>query len=303
MTAPSPGLVRQLELLPTSDVCQRWRERKARCYRDHADAPRLDLRWYFVEPISQAAAAAWLAHHHYLRTLAGRQWLYGLIDERASEADAALVGIAVFGPGMPNVLPALFPGLRANEDSTELLRFGLLDAVPANGESHFLAAAFSRLVREGLVAVVSFSGPVVRWRADGRIVAPSHVGTCYAAGDATYTGRTAPVTYCIFPDDAALLHPRMLAKYRAGDPNARGLELALVAHGAPPRALDDDPARYLDRLLPRVTQPFRHGGLHRYAFTLGPHARAIRIARPALPYPRRLPAGGSTPVRCIGAQP
>jgi hypothetical protein len=66
-----------------------------------------------------------LKQHHYLGTLAGRQWLYGLIDDRAPDATRALVGVAVFGPGMPNVLPALFPGLRTNQDSTELTRFGL----------------------------------------------------------------------------------------------------------------------------------------------------------------------------------
>ena len=199
-------------------------------------------------------------------------------------------GVAVFGPGMPNVLPALFRGLRPNEDSTELLRFGLLDDVPANGESWFLAAVFRHLVREGVAAVVSFSDPVVRWRADGQVVAPGHIGTCYAAGGALYTGRTTPVTYRLFPDDATLLHPRMLAKYRAGDPNAGGVERALVAHAAPPRSPAEDRASYLDRLLPRLTVPFHHAGLHRYAFTIGPHARAVRVARPALPYPRRRPA-------------
>jgi len=189
---------------------------------------------------------------------------------------------------MPNVLPALFPGLRPNEDSTELLRFGLLDAVPANGESWFLASVFRKLAREGVVAVVSFSDPVVRWTADGQLVAPGHIGTCYAAASAVYTGRSAPVAYRMFPDDAGLLHPRMLAKYRAGAPNAGAVERALVAHGASPRAHGEDRASYLDRLLPQLTVPFQHGGLHRYAFAIGPHARAVRIAGPALPYPGRV---------------
>ena len=279
-----PGLVRQLELLPASDLCQRWRERKARWYRDHAGAPRLDPSRYHVEAISQNAAAAWLARHHYLRTLAGRQWLYGLIDDRAPDAAAALAGVAVFGPGMPNVLPALFPGLRANEDSTELLRFGLLDEVPANGETWFLAGALAHLAREGVAAVASFSDPVLRRTAGGRVVAPGHVGTCYAAGGAIYTGRTARVVYRLFPADGALLHPRMVAKYRAGDPNAAPVERALLAHGAPARGPGEERGRYLDRLLPLLTVPFPHSGLHRYAFIIGPHRGAVRMARPALPY-------------------
>ena len=282
------GLLRQLELVPNSNWCQRWRDRKTRWYLDHIDAPRLDPRRYHVEPISQTAAGAWLAQHHYLRTLAGRQWLFGLLDDRALEVAQALVGVAVFGPGMPNVLPALFPGLRPNEDSTELLRFGLLDAVPANGESWFLASVFRYLAREGVAAVVSFSDPVLRRAADGQVVAPGHIGTCYAAASAIYTGRTAPVAYRMFPDDAGLLHPRMLAKYRAGAPNAGAVERALVARGAPPRAQGEDRPSYLDRLLPRLTVPFLHSGLHRYAFVVGPHARAVRIAQPALPYPGRV---------------
>ena len=284
-----PAAVRQLELLPTAGLNQRWRDRKARWYQDHPGAPRLDPRRYHVEPITQAAAAAWLARHHYLRTVAGRQWVYGLLDDRATDLTSSLVGVAVFGPGMRNVLPALFPGLRPNEDSTELVRFGLLDVVPANGESWFLAATFAHLAREGVAAVASFSDPVIRWRADGEVVAPGHVGTCYAAAGALYTGRTTPVTYRLFPDDASLLHPRMLAKFRAGDPNASGVERALVAHGARPCQAGEDRARYLDRFLPDLTVPFRHGGLHRYAFTVGPHGRKVRVSRPALPYPGRLP--------------
>jgi hypothetical protein len=195
---------------------------------------------------------------------------------------------------MPNVLPALFPGLRANEDSTELLRFALLDGVPANGESWFLASVFKRLARQRVAAVVSFSDPVVRRTADGRVIAPGHVGTCYAATGATYTGRTAPVTYRIFPNDAALIHPRMLAKYRVGSPNAGGVERALVAHGAPPRKEHEERGSYLNRHLPQLTVPFQHAGLHRYAFAIGPHARAVRIARPTLPYPAGPPRAPDT---------
>ena len=284
-----PAVVRQLELQPSSSLCQRWRERKARWYRDHADAPRLDIRRYHVEPIAQGAAAAWLARHHYLRTLAGRQWLYGLLDDHAPDSVDALVGVAVFGPGMPHVLPSLFPGLRPNQDSTELVRFGLLDEVPADGESHFLGAVFRLLAREGVAAVASFSDPVIRRAADGRLIAPGHVGTAYQATNALYTGRTEPVIYREFPD-GALLHPRLLAKYRAGAPNAGSVERALVSHGAPPRAAAEDRAQYLERQLPRLTAPFRHSGLHRYAFVLGPHAGAVRVARPALPAPRRAAA-------------
>jgi hypothetical protein len=213
--------------------------------------------------------------------------LFGLVDDHADDDALALAGVAVFGPGMPNVLPALFPGLHPNQDSTELLRFGLLDDVPANGESFFLAAALKRLAVEGVAGVVSFSDPVVRRTAQGQVIAPGHIGTCYAATGAVYTGRTAPVAYRLFPQDGSLLHPRMLAKYRAGHPNSAGVERALLAHGGRARAESEDRTDYLKRLLPQLTVPFQHAGLHRYAFAFGPHAQAVRIARPALPNPRR----------------
>jgi hypothetical protein len=278
---------RQLEFPIYSQLCQRWRDRKAVWYRDHQEAPRLDTRRYHVEPISQTAASEWLARHHYLRTLAGRQWLFGLMDDRAVHAAAALAGVAVFGPGMPNVLPALFPALQPNQDSTELLRFGLLDDVAANGESFFLATVFRLLAHEGVAGVVSFSDPVVRRTSSGQLIAPGHVGTCYAAAGAIYTGRTAPVAYRLFPEDGSLLHPRMLAKYRAGHPNAGAVERTLLRHGARSRADSESRSDYLDRVLPQLTVTFHHGGLHRYAFAIGPHAQAVRISQPALPNPRR----------------
>jgi hypothetical protein len=97
--------------MPTSGLCQRWRDRKARWYRDHADARRLGTRRYHGEPTAQAVAAAWLARHQYLRTPAGRQWLYALLDDREPDRTAALVRVDVFGrrgPGL-QVLPSLFP--------------------------------------------------------------------------------------------------------------------------------------------------------------------------------------------------
>lgn len=88
-----------------------------------------------------------------------------------------------------------------------------------------------------------------------------------------------------FAADAASLPPRMLAKHRAGAPKAGGVERALVGLGASAHRPDQARGAYLDRLLPLFTAPFRRAGL--YAFTIGPHAAAVRIARPALPYPRR----------------
>ena len=99
---PPAGLIRQLELLPNSNWCQRWRERKARWYRDHAGAPPLDQYRYHVEPILRQ-----LPRHGWRSTTASARSPAGIscsaLDDRGLDAAQALVGVAVFGPGMPNV--------------------------------------------------------------------------------------------------------------------------------------------------------------------------------------------------------
>jgi hypothetical protein len=95
------------------------------------------------------------------------------------------------------------------------------------------------------------------------------------------------------PSCAASLAPASLPVYlrsplTGATPCQSGLLNGLQVHGAPPRAPDEEGAHYLERQLPRLTVPFRHGRLHRYGFVLVPHARAIRLPMPVLPAPRAL---------------
>src|SRR6266487_3129473 len=109
-------------LAPASDYCQRWRERR-----------------------------------HYSASYPAALQRYGLwLHQR-------LVGVAVFSvPAQAKVLTNVFPDLLPYEESAELGRFVLLDDVPANAESWFLAEAFHQAAALGLRGVVSFSDPFPR---------------------------------------------------------------------------------------------------------------------------------------------
>jgi hypothetical protein len=71
----------------------------------------------------------------------------------------------------------------------EVGRFVLLDEVPVNGETWFLARAFAALARDGVEGVLAFADPEPRATADGTVVFPGHVGTIYQAHNAVYRGR------------------------------------------------------------------------------------------------------------------
>jgi hypothetical protein len=153
--------------------------------------------------------------------------------------------------------------------------------VPFNSESWFLGRCLRLLRRRGLRGVVSFSDPVPRTTAEGRLVFPGHVGTIYQAANSAYLGRGTARTLRLLPD-ATVLSPRALQKVRGRD---RGWEYAaaqLVRFGADPLVAGEDGRAWRARWLPRLTRPLRHPGTHRYAWTLG----GARLES-AAPYPKR----------------
>ena len=86
---------RQLPLLPASDFCQRWREQRVVWRHRHAAGETFVPQGYEVAPIGRPETADFLRHHHYLHKLPANRFRFGL------RRGADLVGIAVFGPGMP----------------------------------------------------------------------------------------------------------------------------------------------------------------------------------------------------------
>ena len=254
---------------------QRWRDRLSR-FRPAGEV--LDPAAYTVRPLAgDSLARAFVARHHYSGTYPAARFRCGLYR------GAELAGVAVFSvPVQASVLTRVFPGDPAA--SVELGRFVLLDDVPGNGETWFLARCFQQLRAAGIRGVVSFSDPVPRHRADGAVVFPGHVGTIYQAHNGVYLGRGTPRTLRLLPDGRAF-SARAAQKIRARE---RGWEYAarqLEAWGAPPldADADADAAAWLRAWLPRLTQPLRHPGCHKYAWALDRAPSARRVSLPAAP--------------------
>jgi len=253
--------------------CQRWLERKA-LYRRIGEAFRASA-FVVEELVGDTTAKQFVIEHHYSASYPAARFRFGLYER------GTLVGVAVFShPCRNEVLTSVFPG--DPMQSAELGRFVLLDRVPGNGESWFLARCLEALAGR-LRGVVSFSDPVPRQALDGRTVMPGHVGVIYQASNATYCGRSTARTLRLLPD-GSVFSDRAAQKIRKLE---RGWEYAaaqLVAHGADAR--HGDPREWLRWWLPRVTRTFRHPGNHRYAFGL---RRSVKRSLPAsLPYPKAI---------------
>jgi hypothetical protein len=255
-------------------VCQRWRERKA-LYRRLGD--RFEPSRYDVAELSDdATARAFVQAHHYSGSYPAARFRFGLYDR------SALVGVAVYShPASDKVLTSVFPG-RAT-DAAELGRLVLLDAVPTNAESWFVARTFE-LLRGRLRGVVSFSDDMPRTTADGSVVFAGHLGIVYQALNAQYRGRATARTLRLLPD-GRVLSPRSLQKIRQQERGWQPVVARLQAQGAGP--LDVEPAEWLRRELPRVTRPLRHPGNHRYVWGLAPAEKRRLRRMPSAPYPTR----------------
>lgn len=257
--------------------CQRWRAHRA-SYRPAGEP--INTRLYEVaELLQDAPARAFVEAHHYAASYPVARFRFGLFR------GAALEGVAVFSvPMRPEVLRP-FPA----KEAVELGRFVLLDAVPANGESWFLARALEQLHREGLAGVVAFSDPTPRQRQDGSLLFPGHLGTIYQASNATYAGRATPRTLRLLPD-GRVFSDRAASKIRQLERGWRYAVEQLVQAGALAPTPGEDLAAWLRCWLPRVTRPLRHPGNHRYLLALD------RSARRLLPEPQPFPKLADLPL-------
>jgi len=143
----------------------------------------------------------------------------------------------------------------------ELGRFVLLDDVPGNGESFFLARAF-RLLRKGIDVdgVVSFCDPVARYDAHGVEVKRSHTGVIYRAHNAQHVGRTLPRTVLLMPNGLCA-SDRALSKIRKRDQGYDYAMRQLLDAGAPGRFLGEEPSDWIKRLRQEgFLRPVRHPG-------------------------------------------
>jgi hypothetical protein len=252
--------------------CQRWRDRRD-SYRPAGEV--IATQDYAVASLpSDAVAKAFVRQHHYSGTYPAARTRVGLYRHEA------LVGVAVFSvPCNAKALTLVFPG--DPRDSVELGRFVLLDDVPANGETWFLARCFELLRRDGYRGVVSFSDPTPRTDRAGRVVFPGHLGTIYQAHNAQYLGRGTARTLRLLPD-GSVMSARSIQKIRSGERGWRysAALLSGAGAGAPPTG---DRGAWLCASLARVTRRLAHPGNHRYAWPL---RRGVQLGMTPGRYPK-----------------
>jgi hypothetical protein len=256
-------------------ACQRWRDRRD-TYRP-AGEPIVTRHYEVAAVATDREARGFVERHHYSGSYPAARARFGLYR------GAELVGVAVLSqPASQAALQAALPLPIPMTARTELGRFVLLDDVPANGESFFLARVFELAKARGFLAIVAHSDPEPRTRSDGSVVFPGHVGTIYQATNALYRGRTVARTWRLLPD-GTVLSARALSKLRARDRGWPYVVDLLVSHGASEPA--GDWAAWCTAAVRSVSRTYRHPGTHRYVWSLERSLRRHLAA--SAPYPKQ----------------
>lgn len=258
-------------------INQRWRDGVA----SYRPLDPIDTSAYEVAEISSDKVAKdFVERHHYSRSYPAARHRFGLYRRHE------LVGVAVFShPPSEDVLAKL-PCERLA--GVELGRFVLLDDVPGNGESWFLARCFEGLRRKGVACLLSHSDPLPRRAANGNVVMPGHVGTIYQATNAVYAGRTRASKLSVLPD-GTVFGERSMSKLRSAE---RGWEREverLIEAGAPaPHARLTtwrDRRDWMWAAIAATCRRVHHGGNHRYLWALDRRLRrdVAKLATGAYP--------------------
>lgn len=259
------------------DRTQRWRGGRDR-YRPAGEV--IDPSRYGVEVLpDDRRARAFVEAHHYSSSYPAARLRVGLYRMRE------LVGVAVFSvPAQPAAIPR-WTGTAAG---VELGRFVLLDDVPGNGESWFLARCFRALRSElpEVRAVLSYSDPLPRPRLDGSLLTPGHIGVIYQAHNGRFVGRARAEWMWLDPEGRTV-NRRGLSKLRNGERGEAHVYRRLLELGAPPRRGGEEGAAYVARAL--AEGPFRrirHPGNLAYVWAIGGQRATEQRFPPALAYPR-----------------
>jgi len=264
--------------------CQRWRDHRSN-YRPVGEP--IDTSCYGVEPLDFTPAKQFIIRHHYSASHPSARYSVGLY--RMSQ----LVGVAMFShPQNEHTFPRYVKSVHGT-DGIELGRFVLLDDVPANGETWFLCKAFELLheARPEIRLVLSFSDPVQRKTASGRIILPGHVGTIYQAHNGRYCGRAGSKTLWLDPE-GQVMNKRTISKIRNQEVGGKAAYERLCSMGARPKRSCENWRNYLQSVL--AESPFRkiqHPGNHAYIWALGNKTVQRSVMRDALPaqaYPKEI---------------
>lgn len=269
------------------DKNQRWREGKD-SYRHRGEAFNAGL--YGVELlVDDTTPKEFIQKHHYSGSYPAAQCRVGMYRTDGHHHHE-LVGTAVFSVAARACLKKR-AGVDA-KDGCELGRFVLLDDVPFPAETWFLKRAFDVLqdAKPDFKAVVSFSDPLVRTSADGRVVMPGHVGTIYQAFNARFVGRS-KVEHFWFDREGRLVAPRGLSKLRSEE-HHRGQEAfykRLLESGADKRRPLESGRDFVNRALREG--PFRrmrHPGNLAYCWAIGDGKKRTRRGfPPPLPFMKK----------------
>lgn len=256
---------------------QRWRDRREKRV---PAGPLIDPAAYTVAAIEEREARPFVVQHHYSGSFPAARLSVGLMRGRE------LAGVAVFSVPMNNLAVPRWADLDNPNAGAELGRLVLLDDVPGNGESWFMARALRELVREKrLEAVISYSDPVPRVSATGEVVKPGHIGIVYQALSATYRGLSGKRTGYLAPCGRPI-SGRALSKVRLGERGAGAVIEQLADLGAPIRGPHEDGRAYLDRLdAEGWLRRYRHPGNHAYVFPLSARAKARARRLEPIAYP------------------
>lgn len=240
---------------------QRWREGRD----SYRPAEPIDTRAYEVAQLAgDGVAKPFALSHHYSGSYVAARFRFGLY--RSGE----LAGVAVFSHPVNDRVIVNALGVSATE-GVELGRFVLLDHVPGNGETWFLARCFEVLRKAGLAGVVSFSDPGRRTNAAGLPVFGGHVGTIYQAHNAAYLGRGTARILNLLPSGRAL-NQRTVSKIQKGEVGWRYAVRQLVAEGAPAYSGGDLRTWLSQALL--MCRKVKHLGCHKYAWAF---CKAIKL--------------------------
>jgi hypothetical protein len=252
-----------------TNTVQRWNDRTASYKPARAVIRPQD---YDVTEIDELTAKAFVVRHHYSGTYPAARRRFGLFHH------ASLVGVAVFShPCNDKTITNVFGCSRAS-DGLELGRFVLIDAVPANGESWFLARCRERL-RNDYVGVVSFSDDTPRLTAEGTSIFAGHIGTIYQASNAAFLGRGIARNIRLLPD-GRVLPARAISKIRSGERGHVYAEEILRSYGA--SELYGWRSDWLDHWLSRLTRSVKHPGNLKYAWSFSKSVKLESLAYPKL---------------------
>jgi len=253
----------------------RWKDRGSRWAPEHQ---LFRPREFGVDPIvDDSTPRTFVQAHHYSGSYPAARFRVGLF-RKVGCLRSYLAGVAVFSVC---IQPRAYQLHLGTMQGIELGRLVLLDEVGFNGESWFMARAFSLLKRElpEVRGVLSYSDPLPRYAADGGVVTPGHVGQVYQALNAAYVGRSSPrVLY--LDAHGRNFSDRTLTKIRKGERGGEPAYQRMIEAGAPERRFGEDPSEWVARAL-QTFRRVQHPGNHAYAWRWD-----TRL--PSMVYPKRI---------------